>query len=162
MNSAVINKQTDLIKIINKSIYISAFMDEEIYANMWALTFSVKVIKGLKIEDLKEFLNKLIEKRSLQLSLIDAKLKATFYLWFDQQALQLRFNLICDRSDNLPFSCMINQLKDPNLILQNFIVTTKRAFFEHEVFEVIDLGSADEDDEENTYELDVYVVNLPM
>jgi hypothetical protein len=44
-------------------------------------------------------------------------------MWFDQQALQLRFNVISGDVKSLPFACKVRLRNTPESILNNFINT---------------------------------------
>ena len=106
MNHITVNELSDLQIIIEEPIYISgkqSLLYKEIYHNMWTLTFSDTLAQEMQLQDLIQFVSNLLKKRTLQLLDINPKLTATFYLWFDKQAFQLRLNLISgDRTLALP------------------------------------------------------------
>lgn len=159
MNHIIINKLTDLQKVIEKPFYISgqqSLVTEETYNNMWALTFSKKLIKKIEIKDLETFLLALLKNRVSQLFSIDAKLRATFYLWFDKQALQLRFNIISIDTIALLFGCKLNILHSPESILSDFIKTTRHIAIEGEYIEFFNHAEDIDDKAEEEYTLDVY------
>ncbi len=159
MNHITINKLTDLQNVLEASIYISgskSLVEEETDNNMWMLTFSDKLIKKLEIKDLENFLLELLKKRSFQLALIDPKTIATFYLWFDKQALQLRFNLISGENVVLPFSCKLNLLTSPESIFNDLITTIRRVDVEGDVVEFFEPSEDFDDVPQEEYVLDLY------
>jgi len=160
MNHIIINKLSDLQNVLGESIYISghqSLVEEETYNNMWALTFGDKLIKELEVEDLEKFLSELLKKRRLQLASIDAKAIATFYLWFDEQALQLRFNFISGENVVLPFGCKVNLLNSPEPIFNDLITTIRQVTIEGDVVEFFDPSKDFDDEIEEEYVLDLYV-----
>lgn len=166
MNYIKINKLSDLKEVIDTSIYISrsSLIDEEIYHNMWGLTFSDKLIQKIKLQDLIEFLSLLLKKRTQQVLEKEYSIPVIFYLWYDQQASQLRFNIISGDNTALPFGCKLNITNSPELILEKFYTTELKFIIEGDVIEYFEPGKApnDDDDYEN-FVLDVYtlVINEP-
>jgi len=66
-------------------------------------------------------LAKVVENRQQQLDQGNSNHGMIFYLWFDEQALQLRFNLISDFHERLPFTCQLNVLPTPGPILDRYL-----------------------------------------
>lgn len=160
MNYITINKLSDLKNILEESIYISgnqSLIEEETDHNMWALTFSDTLIKKLEVKDLEKFLSELLKKRSLQVTSIDPKLIATFYLWFDKQALQLRFNLISDENVTLPFDCKLNLSSSPEPIFNDLIAIGRQVAIEGDIVEFFEPSQDFNDKTEEEYMLNVYV-----
>jgi hypothetical protein len=165
MNYSAIYQHKDLQKIIESPILITGdplLLNEEIEHNMWALTFDESLIETIEASELELFINQLLQKKSEQLSNIDPHLSATFYLWFDAQALQLRFNIISATQSNLPFGCKLNQLTSSHNILLNFISTACQVAQEGDVIEYFDAEENNEDDNDEEFILDVYVETLPL
>lgn len=155
----------NLEKIVTSSIFISGdsrFLNEEIEHNMWALTFDEFLIQKMQESELEVFISQLLQKKSKQLSNINPNLSAIFYLWFDIQALQLRFNLISKTQSDLPFRCKLNKLTSPKSILQNFLTTALRIAQEGMAIEYFDAKEDDENDNEEKIILDVYIETLPL
>jgi len=89
---------------------------------------------------------------------IDPSQSATFYLWFDKQALQLRFNIVSGSNVSLPFGCKINRVHSPEFILKDFISTTHEIAAHGETIEFLEPGEdLDDDNGQQEYTLDVYV-----
>ena len=163
MNHITINNLSDLQQVIEDSIFISGnsyLIEEETQNNMWALTFGDKLIKKLELKNLTEFLSELLKKRNFQLNSLDPKIPATFYLWFDKQASQLRFNLISGENVILPFGCKLNLLDSPEPIFNDFITTTFKFATEGDVVEFFDPSEDFDDATEEEYVLNVYVKKI--
>lgn len=157
-----IKKLKDLDKIIADDIYISGqklLISEEVYNNMWAIDFSPRLKKKCTIQDLNNFLDRLIKRRTEQIFQLDIKVSAKFYIWFDEQAYQIRFNLISGIHKDLPFGCTQNIIDQPDSIFQRFLTDS----IENMVIEYLEPGQLDETDEEidpKDYILDIYYVEL--
>lgn len=125
---------------------------------MWAISFDDNLIKTIELNDLEQFLVELLQNRRMQLAQEDPALKAKFYLWFDEQALQLRFNLLFDIHSRLPFGCELKIVPTATLILEEFLTCTYQAATQEQVIDFIDLHEdQDDDDYDKTYVLKVYV-----
>jgi hypothetical protein len=71
----------------------------DIHHNVWCIILEGDAIKNIKIAQLKHFIDRLIKNRRYQLKCVDSKKNVVFYMWFDKQALQLRFNSIFSKYD---------------------------------------------------------------
>jgi hypothetical protein len=161
MNYIEINTVLDLQKVIEAPIYISGqefLLDEEIDINMWAMAFNSDLVQRITTEVLILFLSELLQKRRCQIVQI-SNIKVLFYMWFDKQALQLRFNLISGANgSSLPFGCKINILDSPNSIFESFIAVARHVAVEGDDIEFIDHDDDMSDENEfEGYVLDVYV-----
>jgi hypothetical protein len=68
-----------------------------------------------------------------------------FYVWFDWQAAQLRFNLISDYESKLPFSLEIETINNLKPIIEEFL-----CFPYHNGFPVEEISDEDERIEERS------------
>jgi hypothetical protein len=121
MNILEITDLNDLQIIFNSEILIthnSSGLHEEINENMWCITLSPRV--NLSSKDLLNFLNVLLNKRSEQINQHELNGPITFYMWFDEMALQLRFNFISG-CNTLPFSVPIKLIDEPSEIINMFL-----------------------------------------
>lgn len=165
MSYIEINKLFDLEYVLYAPIKIFGNIEhlyEEIYNNEWKIASSEEMIKKLKIEELQQFLNKLLTIRRRQLAKINPKNPVKFYLWFDAQALHLRFNLISGENKSLPFGAKLNIVNTPDNILEKFLTETLQYKTEGEVIEWLypgDKGFDDEDDFSD-FVLDVYCLEI--
>lgn len=158
MNYILIKKLSDLLALIDAPLFLlgqKSLIDEETYQNMWAISFSDKLIQKLTAEDLATFISQLLEKRTLQVSAMNQMTPVTFYLWFDKQALQLRFNIISGDIVALPFTCKFNLISSFQPILQDVIATGRIVATKGDLIQFIDFDDVD-DASEAEYVLDVY------
>lgn len=126
-------------------------LQDEIANNTWALTFDFNLIQKLSVDDLLSFVSKLLVRRQQQIS----NFPVTFYLWFDAQALQLRFNIISGQVKHLPFGCVVHIVDSPKPILDHFMNVMLQVACEGDVMEFLDVD--DDNDDEQDFVLDVYV-----
>jgi len=77
---------------------------------MWMIAFSDDQCASLTTSDLLGLFERIINNRQQQLDQAPVNHGMIFYLWFDEQAIQLRFNLILDFHEHLPFGCQLNVL----------------------------------------------------
>jgi hypothetical protein len=159
MNIITISNFDQFSLIINDSLCLSGDQSEEIYHNMWCITLEDNFIKSIKIQQLEHFISNLIENRKQQLKHINYKKNVVFYMWFDQQALQLRFNIITGDAKSLPFGCTVRLNNTFESILNNFITTVKDVSQHGDQIEFFNNQDEDDEDEEE-YVLDVFVKKL--
>ena len=166
MNYIDINTITDLSKILEEPLYLTAdpsLIDDETHHNMWLLNFSDNLIDELEVKDLEVFLSQLLKKRAAQLMHLYPNQSATFYCWFDKQASQLRFTIISGSNALLPFGCKLHLLDSPETILKDFISVSRDYALNDEKITYFD-SSEDIADVTNEpeYVLDVYVKGIQM
>jgi hypothetical protein len=81
-------------------------------------------------------------------------------MWFDQQALQLRFNVLSDEVVALPFECKVHIEIAAEVVLSNFITTVKKVALYGDNIEFFNNQEYLDEDEEQEYVLDVFVKEL--
>ena len=149
--------------IINDTLHLSGIPSEEIYHNMWCIGLEDDLIKSITCKELKHVVNRLIENRQQQLKHINFHKNVVFYMWFDQQALQLRFNIISGDETKLPFGCKVQLVNDFESILNNFM-NEARDVIEYggdiQFFDKKDGDHWDEDENEEEYVLNVFAEKL--
>lgn len=151
-----------LQEIIATPIYVG-YQAEALCWNMWCISLERDLVQTIVVQDLVYFVNKLVATRKHQLQGRKITNDVTFYMWFDKQALQLRFSLTSAAVSSLPFQCKVNLIDIPEPILKDFIDTVKQInqFGDDvEVFEVED--SAWDEDDDMEYVLDVFVQPLHL
>ncbi|HEX4068657.1 MAG TPA: hypothetical protein VHX42_01040 [Candidatus Babeliales bacterium] len=161
MNVITVSNLDQLNLIFNDLVSLSGGLSEEIYHNMWCVSLEGNLIESITFKQLKSFVDELIKHRELQLKDKIFLRGVVFYMWFDQQALQLRFNIITGDATSLPFECKIQLQTSPDLILNKFINTVKdvaRCGDQIEFFDSKDW----EDENEEEYVLDVFVKKLKV
>lgn len=148
--------------IVDDLLHLSGELSEEIYHNMWCISFEDDLIKSIKIDQLKHFVDAIMENREQQLKGINFRKNVVFYIWFDQQALQLRFNVLTGDLESLPFGCKVHIVKIVDPILNNFIDTTRNVIQCGDQIRFFDKTDDDWDDDENEeeYVLDVFAKKL--
>jgi hypothetical protein len=162
MNSIKIFKLDQCMSIIDDLLYLSGNQSEEIYHNMWCIALQGDLVKSVKFEHLQSFVSRLIENRKQQLKYIDFHKNVVFYMWFDEQALQLRFNILTGDKKKLPFGCRVQLVDSYDSILNSFISGIRNvAQYEEEIqfFDKNDSGW-DDDEIEKDYVLEVFAKNL--
>lgn len=129
-NTVSIEKITDLYQVFEEPIYLSGKTShdqfyKELYANSWGIIVEDEFAKKIKADDIAEFISDLVKFRSKEISMIKPTPHATLYFWFDQQALQLCFNILSGAKRKLPFGCKINIIDSPYPILKEFITVAR-------------------------------------
>ena len=127
-------------------------------ANKWWITLSHEQCQSLTTSDLLTLFERIIENRQQQLDRANADHGMIFYLWFDEQAFQLRFNLISDSHEHLPFRAHYHVLSTPEPIFERYL-----RFSYHESLPWSELQEVSEewnDAEEKEYVFDVYQLKL--
>lgn len=95
-----------LMEIINDQLTIGSSPDDlqiEIDSNTWLISMNSFERKNVSVDDLLEFFEAVINNRRQQLQTSSISHGMHFYVWHDRQASQLRFSLISDFHDALPF-----------------------------------------------------------
>jgi hypothetical protein len=78
-------------------------MLREAQENQWAFSLTIEQAGLLNVEDVVDFLEAVIEHRQQRL-LDNHASPMKFYCWHDKQAGQLRFSMVSDLHDHLPFA----------------------------------------------------------
>ncbi len=78
-------------------------MLREAQENQWSFSLSIEQADSLNVEDVVDFLEAVVEHRQ-QWLLDNHASSMKFYCWHDKQAGQLRFSLISDSHNHLPFT----------------------------------------------------------
>ena len=111
MNTIKANYIKTLKEYIEEKIYITSQTDcleKEIDRNCWWISGTPEQVKSLTKSEWESFLREIINNRKNQLKMSKESVNIIFYCWHDEQAGQLRFNLINSNHQKLPFSCKIN------------------------------------------------------
>lgn len=114
------------IDIVSDKLYFGIKEDdlnEEISNNMWCLSIPEEIKKECTIEDLNNLFIKITNNRKSQVIKKNHSMK--FYLWYDEQAFQLRFNIISSYHQKLPFGIDYVIINNINKIFDNFLIRDK-------------------------------------
>jgi hypothetical protein len=160
LNYIIVHQLSDLKIIINSPILITGFpslKDDETATNMWCVSFDDNILESFSKEQFEEFVVAIIENRKQQITQMYNSLPSTFYMWFDEMAVQLRFNILSGHAIQLPFGCHVEIVDSIESIWQEFkdsrhqegISWSELEFFEDDI-----------DDDEEEYILKVYVKNI--
>ena len=164
MNCIIINDISDFELVIDSSIFIGKqfydeLLQEEIDTNMWALSIEQSKRGQISISTWEQFIQNLIENRMQQVQKANIKHSVVFYMWFDEMAFQLRFNIISDYSKELPFGCKLHVVNSTYHILKAFL--NSKGYISWDDLIECEKGGEDDSDEENEeYVLDVFVKAL--
>jgi hypothetical protein len=118
----------DVNPIIHDEPYISgntAQVHQEIEHNMWCIEVDETLLHSTTIQNLLQFFDNLIDKRSRQIEKNNPSIPATLYMWFDKQALQLRFNILSGIVEHLPFRCTVHKIDSLESIIKDFFDTAR-------------------------------------
>lgn len=158
MNYIVIKTISDLQKILEAPILINnntLGINEEIQQNMWIVEVDYLFAKDINLADLMNFFSTLLATRQFQLGKEKTLSKTLFYLWFDEQAMQLRFNFISINNATLPFECQLNKVNSAAIILENYLMAIHRNNSEDDTIEFIN-QNFNVNDSEDDYILNLY------
>lgn len=147
--------------MISDKLYIGAdraSLAEEIKQNIWLISVSEGERSATSIDDLEKFISAVVENRLMQVKAAHKDHGMIPYLWFDAQASQLRFCVISDIHDALPFKAKINSMSNPRLIIEAFLSSKPEISWDE--FDVEEFQMAEPRLEMPKYILDVYAVNL--
>jgi hypothetical protein len=151
----------DLEDIVVDPLYIGDSeeeIDQEIANNSWSISISNELGTQLTVKAFIHFFDKVMSNRRKQIKISNNHTGILFYVWFDWQAAQLRFNLISDYSSKLPFGCEIELFDNLEPIIKEFLV-----FPYHDGFPVEEVSGEDEGIEEeqisNPLKVFIYKIN---
>src|SRR5688572_14338015 len=99
-----------LQEIVHDKLFIGITKDDlylELRTNTWLISFSADERIRLKPDVLEDFFNAVIANRRQQILEANISHGMIFYLWHDEQASQLRFSVISDFHEHLPFKAKI-------------------------------------------------------
>jgi hypothetical protein len=122
MNVITLSHHDEFNIIINASILLTGATNqvkEEIYENMWVISLDENLTPSINKETVKNFIDTLIQQRQEQVTALNYP--ATLYLWHDEQAAQLRFNILSGHRFKLPFGCKVELQDTIDSILDEFI-----------------------------------------
>lgn len=132
MNKSDMTKEaywTSLQEIIIDPLYLADLdhdLPREIQENMWSLSFSQSLAAMFQLTEIKWFLYQVRQNRHWQLQQQDLLLELYYYLWYDEQAGQLRFNFITTRTATLPFSATIEVSETEEEIIAAFLQASQQ------------------------------------
>ncbi|HEV2601925.1 MAG TPA: hypothetical protein VGT41_06570 [Candidatus Babeliales bacterium] len=172
INYAHIKKYDDFQEIFDANILITgnpARQKEEICENMWKVGFDKKLIKKLTMQDLQQFIEKLVQVRIEQLKRQMNYTPVTFYVWIDEMSQHLCFDFLSGKDIVLPPEGRFNILSSVDQILASFLAEVQRVATHGNLqdFRVINPGDPGWDDDDfwgekiqQQYIQDIYITTL--
>jgi len=160
MNHIVIHQISDFKVIMDSFVLITGSVvskDKETDVNMWCLSFDKNALEEFSKGKLVELVAALVDKKKRQIAEMYNSSPATFYMWFDEMAAQLRFNIVSGHNVQLPFGCSVEIVDCIEPIVQELMASHYHegiSWSELELFE----DEPEEDDE--PYVLKVYVQSI--
>lgn len=119
------NKWLD--ELVQAPIYLTESIheiDKEIYENCCLIGIDEELENELTVNDLLSFLMRIKESRAEALKKSDLNIDLIFYLWHDEQAMQLRFNFINSNHSKLPFTAEYTLVENAEDIIKDFLTPT--------------------------------------
>lgn len=120
----------DLQEIVTDPLYLARShhdLPREIQDNVWSLSLPQSLAAMFHPAEVKAFLHQVKQNRQAQLQQLDFPLKLHYYLWYDEQAGQLRFNFITTRTATLPFRAPIEASETEEEIIAAFLQANQGA-----------------------------------
>ena len=162
MNYKEIHTISELKNIENTIVTTQLFKDTgDVNANMWILSFSPSIVRYITDIRIKKFMQTVIHYWQQQTVSISKSIPVTFYMWFDEQVGHLCFNLLFVSKNDLPFGCTVHFV-DMDTIIDSFLTSTIQGGIIpfSGITEINENCHMEEDDDEQDFILDVYVVTL--
>jgi hypothetical protein len=145
--------------VIADELFIGASVDDlqkEIQQNMWLL--SKPAGYGESVQDWLDLINRIIENRKQQIAV--SRHSMIFYLWLDEQACQLRFNLINDSHEFLPFNSNVELVQSFYKIVEAFLTSPYHNGIPFGELDDMPLNETTDNSSLRTQLLQVYKVHL--
>jgi hypothetical protein len=120
----------ELQEIVTDPLYLADSdhdLPREIRENRWSLSLSQSLAVVFHPTEIKVFLQQVKQNRREQLHQRDLALELYYYLWYDEQAGQLRFNFITTRTVTLPFSALLEASETEEEIIVAFLQASQAA-----------------------------------
>jgi hypothetical protein len=96
----------------------AADIKAECFPNMWSFSLSFEMAEATTIQDVKDFVLKIVRARADQLQERGFPPKSmVFYCWHDEQAAQLRFSLVSASHGHLPFGATLQSVEKLETII---------------------------------------------
>ena len=152
-----------LAEIINNKLFLTDStqnLEEEIAKNCHLISIDKKLASEIQPKELLDILKKVRENRLSQLNQSNLKANLKYYSWFDEQACQLRFNIINSNHPSLPFGAKINIVDNESVIVKAFIASNYHDGIPWEDFNKLETDIDNTEEKESGFILDVYLKEL--
>jgi hypothetical protein len=149
-------------EIIHDTLFIGQTIDdlnEEIRTNTWQISMSAEERASISRQELLHFFYNVMNNRRDQIRHAGVKRGMWFYVWNDRQASQLRFCLISDFHQKLPFRAETRP-ETLEIIIDEFLYDNDHFLFSD--LEINDYDAAEQrpEDDISTFVLPVFNVQL--
>lgn len=94
---------------------------EETTNNTWSISISKELATEILAEDFIFFIQRVMTNRREQIKGSNNRDEMLFYIWFEWQSAQIKFNLISDYDTALPFGCEIEITHKLEPIIEEFL-----------------------------------------
>ena len=159
MNYTVLYNVKDLDTILSAPILITGDMkmhEREMEQNMCAISLADITPVPITHEVLLSFVVSLRNIIRERLHNNNISSSATFYMWFDEMAGQLRFNMLSGHVVQLPFGCHVEKISSVEQIIDAFLSSRYLHGIPADELEA-DAWIDEQDDDDEQYTLPVYV-----
>lgn len=154
-----------ILDLCHESIYIgssTAELQREIAENRWCISATQEECAEVSVTELTSALHAVsVCWRAQVVTRADSR-GALFYMWFDEQASQLRCCIISDRNAALPFRCATTPIITMEPIIADFLSSPYHEGIPwEELTEVEWLDSDEEDGIRQEIPFQVYIEQMP-
>lgn len=111
----------------DEDLVFSEEINEEARANLCGIYADEATLEQLSTGDLVEAIEAIADAWQSRLSSLGQS-EATFYVWLDRQAWQLRFSLISGGRTPLPFACAVDDTATLREVVESFLAWGTRTF----------------------------------
>jgi hypothetical protein len=133
----------DIEEIKTDKLFIGETLDnlnEEIRNNCWAISMSEEIADEFTVDELKSFLKDVKADRKQQLRNGKSNVELIYYVWYDEQAGQLRFNFINSMHRQLPLSAPLTFVSDEGEILSDYLSRVQTEITTVKVYKELIIG----------------------
>lgn len=153
-----------IIELCHKPLYLgtsAADVQREISENCWSISATQEECTEVSVEELMATINTVSACwRTQVVARADAR-GALFYVWFDEQASQLRCCVISDRNAVLPFGRATELVSMMEPIIAAFLSSPYHEGIPWDEFTEVEWSAPDEDDIVRYTPLNIYVEQMP-
>ena len=154
-----------LLEVANDPIVTDASkagLSIEAHSNCWSFSINKEQAQSLTAGQVIEFLSAVQQARHQQiLGRYGSTHPMLFYCWHDEQASQLCFSLVSASHDCLPFGCIVKEVSELSIVVNEFLENLYHDGIPLEEFVPLEAINIPEIDEPNRFVLNVWSKKLP-
>ena len=129
--------------------------EDKINKNVVCIGFDDNFIVKIDEENFNNFIDGIINCKKQQWE--KYSLPATFYLWFDEQSLQIRFNILPGINIDLPFGCKIKKVNSHENMVIDALISLRESCLSGADISTDDIQFDQEGEDVQNWTLPVYV-----